>query len=240
MAVTQENPAPYAPASVILDLIDRCRNRGLPSPVDSEVLSRVGVSDSLIPRTLQALRALELISDEGKHTETFESIRKAPEPQYKERLSEWLKGVYADVFSYVDPAEDDETAIRDAFRSYNPVGQQPRMVTLFIGLRAAAGLTPEKTTQVRPPRAPRQQNRPRQTGARQNSSSARESAGQKTPPGLPPPIAGLLASLPLDGRGWTKIDRDKFVNLFGATLDYCIPVVKKVASDTDGQDEGET
>lgn len=55
MPVTVDQPAPYAPASAILDLIERHRNKGLPAMVDADALGRAGVSDSLIPRTLQAL-----------------------------------------------------------------------------------------------------------------------------------------------------------------------------------------
>ncbi len=62
MAVTQEKPAPYAPASAILDIVSRYRNRGLVFPVNADVLARVGISDSLIPRTLQALQVLDLFS----------------------------------------------------------------------------------------------------------------------------------------------------------------------------------
>jgi len=43
--------------------------------------------------------------------------------------------------------------------------------------------------------------------------------------GLPPAIAGLLASLPKEGEGWTQDRRDKFVNTFGAVIDFCFPIV---------------
>lgn len=102
------------------------------------------MAESLIPRTLQALHTLDLIDEQGKPSETLEGIRLAPEAEYKQRLSQWLKGAYADVLAFVDPASDDEIAIRDAFRNYQPVGQQPRMVTLFLGLAAAAGMAAEK------------------------------------------------------------------------------------------------
>ena len=105
---------------------------------------RAGVSQSLVPRTVQALQMLDLIDADGRPTQTFESIRVASEPDYKQRLVEWLDGVYADVIEFVDPSRDDETKIRDAFRLYQPHGQQPRMVSLFLGLYAAAGKAPER------------------------------------------------------------------------------------------------
>tara|TARA_R110002095_G_scaffold1245_12_gene6245 strand:- start:45553 stop:46230 length:678 start_codon:yes stop_codon:yes gene_type:complete len=136
----------------VLDIVARHRAKGLPSPINGEVLGRAGVSKSLIPRTLYALQALDLIDDKGSPTDTLESLRLAPEADYKQRLAQWLTGTYADVLQFIDPETADEVAIRDAFRSYNPVAQQPRMVTLFIGLFAAAGVRPDKFTKQRQPR----------------------------------------------------------------------------------------
>src|SRR5476649_805149 len=79
MAVTADKPVPYAPTSAILEVMDRYRNRGLQSPIDAEVLGRIGISDSLIPRTLQALRTLDLVDEDGKPSATFEGLHLAPE-----------------------------------------------------------------------------------------------------------------------------------------------------------------
>lgn len=161
MPVTSETSAPYAPASAVLDIVARHRTKGLPSPINGEVLSRAGVSRSLIPRTLYALQVLDLIDNQGNPTDTLESLRLAPEAEYKQRLTQWLTRAYADVLQFIDPEIADEVAIRDAFRSYNPVAQQPRMVTLFIGLFAAAGVRPDKFQKQRKPRKRRtEQNAP--------------------------------------------------------------------------------
>jgi hypothetical protein len=147
--VTADKPAPYATTSAVMDLVSRYRTRGLPTPVSAEVLSRAGISSSLISRTLYALQVLDLIDNAGQPTPTFEAIRKAPESEVKNRLVEWLNGAYADALKFVDPTTADEFAIRDAFRNYSPVAQQPRMVSLFMGLYAAAGVGPEKSAQPR-------------------------------------------------------------------------------------------
>jgi hypothetical protein len=227
MAVTTDKAAPYAPASAILDLIDRYRNRGLPSPITGEVLGRAGVSQSLIPRTLQALQTLDLIDDQGKPTEILEGIRLAPEPEYKQRLEVWLNAAYADVITFVDPATDDETKIRDAFRSYQPVGQQARMVTLFLGLYAAAGKAPERPAKTRPAdkaRTPRRQSAPPE---KKGLSFVRKlHQTQNSPSGIPIPLSGLLSSLPPQGEGWTQERRDIFMKTFGAVLDYCYPIIE--------------
>jgi hypothetical protein len=125
--------------------------------------------------------------------------------------------------------KDDETRIRDAFRNYEPMGQQTRMVTLFQGLCAAAGLIPEKPTRVgRPPAT----SRPRPTLTRivaERFKDAPRHSPRNAPPGVPAPLAGLLTSLPPEGEGWTKADRSKFITTFTAVLDFCFPVVERGA-----------
>ena len=167
MPITKDKPGSYAPTSAIMGLIERHRRNGLPSPVTEDILQRTGISESLTSRTLQALITLDLIDDQGRPTPTLEGIRLAPEPEYKQRLEDWLRAAYADALSFIDPAEDDETKIRDAFRAYKPVGQQPRMVTLFMGLFAAAGVRPEKKRSSQP----RSTNRPPRASQPPNGSN---------------------------------------------------------------------
>jgi hypothetical protein len=249
MAVTPDRPGPYAPASVIIELVERHRARGLPSPVNADVLARAGVSDSLVSRTLQALQALDLIGDDGAPTLVLEGLRLAPEADYKARLGEWLRAAYADALQYVDPASDNETTIRDAFRQYQPVGQQPRMVTLFSGLFRHAGIGPEKalSPQARrnkamltgkprvaanatpSPRAPA-----RNGGG--NAAAVNESGSPRangTNQGQHPAIAGVLASLPDPATGWTKTDRDRFLVAFTAVLDFAIPTIAAIKRTVD-------
>jgi len=240
MPVTKDKPAPYAPASAILGLIERHRARGLPSPVDAEVLARAGVADSLNPRTLQALQTLDLINEEGRHKDVFEGLRLAPEGEYKQRLAEWLNNAYADVLTFVDPAKDDDTKLRDAFRPYTPTGQQARMVSLFNGLYEATGVR-EKTgqtnrdaprgsvTRIRAVRrTPPPQKNPPPTGAQFTPSSK-----------LPTALAGLLSSLPVEGSGWTQERRNKFVTTFEAVLDFCFPIQQTVESEIEDDPDAE-
>src|SRR5688572_2283581 len=225
MPVTAETVAPYAPASAVLEIVQRHRDKGLPPIVDSAVLERSGISPSLVPRTLQALETLDLIAADGRPTRIFESIRLAPESDYQLRLAEWLNTAYADALAFIDPATATENQIRDAFRHYQPVGQQPRMVTLFLGLYAAAGISADRQ------RAKRQR---REKSAISNSSAEPPAIkrGQPRPErklvletDLPAPMGGLLTKLPSEGNGWTRQERDKFMTAFGAVLDLCFPIL---------------
>lgn len=226
MSVTRDQPAPYAPASAIMGLIERHRNKGLPAPIDSDVLGRAGISASLIPRTLQALQTLDLIDEEGRPTKILEDIRLAPEAEYTKRLADWLNSAYADALAFVDPSKDGEVQVRDAFRSYKPVGQQSRMVTLFMGLFTSAGIMPDKGKQppkkVRPPPSAPKVARPPTPVLKQAGDEPSRSAPAIG--AFPPAIAGLLASLPPTGSTWTRLERDRFVVTFGAVLDFCFPI----------------
>lgn len=234
MPVTSDNPAPYAPSSAILAVVDRHRNKGLPSVVDFEVLARAGVSETLVPRTLHALRTLDLIGEDGRLTDVIEGLRLAPESDYKERMTAWLRSAYADVLTYVDPETATEGQLRDAFRTYKPIGQQGRMVSLFQGLFGAAGAAPERQRLVlkrpaaavgtRPKtllRRPPSDKAPTAPASRQASQILQQS---DQPAGLPPALAGLLASLPVSGQ-WTQAERDKFMTAFPVILDYSFEIV---------------
>jgi|SRR6185437_4409729 len=229
MPVTQAKPGPYATTSAIVDTIARYRTRGLPFPVNTEVLARAGISESLIPRTLQSLKTLDLINDAGNPTETLEGIRLAPEAEYKKRLEDWLKGTYAEIFAFVDPTKDGSVRIRDAFRGYEPIGQQDRMVALFEGLCTEAGLIETKasaphaaaTTRPKSPLHPRaQRNVDTLKGTDKRGTNIAHS-------GIPAPLTGLLSGLPPMGNGWTSDERKKFLATFEAVLDYCFPIVKE-------------
>lgn len=229
MPVTKENPAPYAPASAIVGLIERHRDKRLPSPINAEVLGRAQITESLIPRTLQAMQVLDLIDEGGNPTPVFEGIRLAPQAEYQQRLQEWLTDAYADALQFIDPATADTASIHDAFRGYNPAGQRDRMVTLFTGLFRAAGIGgPDKPKPL--PTA-------RQVPSKPRTVHARTTGRVMTPPAPPPPstglrsdlppvLVGLFASLPKEGDGWTSERREKFLQTLPAVLDFCFPIIE--------------
>ena len=144
MALQPDGPGAYAPPRTTIGILERWRDRGLPTPVTAETLVRAGVStESLAPRILQALRLFDLIGEAGQPTDQFIELRKVPIGEYKERLASLLRVAYADVLAHVDPAKDDYEHIRDAFRAYRPPGVRDRMVTLFLGLSEYVGMISE-------------------------------------------------------------------------------------------------
>ncbi len=234
MPVTATSSAPYAPARAILEIVMRYREKGLPQPINEDVLSRIGISESLIPRTLQSLQTLDLINDKGAVTDIFDSLRLAPENEFKERMAQWLNAAYSDVLKFIDPSVADETALKDAFQIYNPPGQRDRMVTLFVGLYAAAGIGPEKTkSRSARPRgqyssstgaSKRQNGKPagEENGASQVENGAGEAAGQKQNSGVDQKAADhpksfereLLAKFPEFNPAWDDTLKAKWFEGF--------------------------
>lgn len=235
MPLNQDRPGPYAPPTAILEVINRRRDRGLTAPINADVLVRAGIPDSLIPRTLQSLQTLDLIDEGGNPTDTFEALRLAPTAEFQARLQEWLKSAYADVFAFVDPSQDDDTKIQDAFRAYNPAGQQRRMVILFRELCAAAGLTPPKAAaSAKQSSTPRLRTAAPPTKKLTLNKVMPKGPAMKVSLDLPPALSGLMESVPGPQVGWTAAERDKFLATFKAVLDFCIPVVERSDENVSG------
>jgi hypothetical protein len=225
MAIRSDGPAPYGPPGTIIRLIEGFRDRGLATPFTGDVLARAGVSGSLINRTLQSLRQLELIDDDGAPTEQFEVLRRARgDEEYKARLAEWVEGVYADVLQFADPRTDAPERVAEAFRGYTPAGQRSRMVTLMLGLFDYAGLidAPKRPVVTSSPRPIAN----RLAGAQRRPKPApkQQVVGSDGGSDLPPALLGLLREVPRNGDGWTQAKRDNFLRAFTAVLDYSVPI----------------
>lgn len=232
MAIRPDGPAPYAPPATIIEVIEGYRDRGWQPPITQDVLIRAGVTESLAPRVLQTLRNLDLLDDDGAPTSHLEALQTARgEEEYKARLQEWLRGEYADILQYADPATDSADRLAEAFRGYTPTGQRNRMVTLMVGLFQYAGLAPEG----RPAgKAREKSNKTRSVPRPQATVQKRVSPPKRSQPvspaygDLPPALVGLLEEIPRGGQGWTSQRRDEFLAAFRAVLDFSVPVVEQL------------
>jgi hypothetical protein len=237
MPLTAGGTAPYAPPGTVIEMLKRHRDRGIPGPWTPDVLERAGVSETLSQRTLQAFKLVELLDSEGNPTPEFEAVNRLPDAEYKERLGEMLCGVYGEVITFADPATDSIERVRDAFRPFNPRGQQDRMVTLFLGLLDYAGIDVSvamagkraNTVAAGAQRVQRMINGER--NAKATPAKTKNTRTQTRPDeptalavGLPPGLVGLLHQIPRDGDAWTTSRRDAFMQAFTAVLDFTIPV----------------
>ena len=132
------------PAGSVTAFIERYRDRRLPAPIDADTLVRAGVTTkSLAPRTVHALKLLDLIDDKDQPTADLVALERVPSDQFKERFADILRTAYADVLKIADPAINDYERIRDQFQLYSPPSLRDRMATLFLGLAEYAEMIPE-------------------------------------------------------------------------------------------------
>ena len=236
MALQAGSAAPYAPPATMIEVIDRYRDRGLTLPITTEVLERAGVPESLSQRTLQALRLLNFIDAEGNPSSELERLSRAPEGEWQQGLQEMLTAAYGEVFKFVDLSKDGIDRVRDAFRPFNPRGQQERMVTLFLGLCEWAGMdvTAAAASRKKPGGVADANGKVKARPARRSPTVVKT---DKHPPqrqraqgstagasDLPPGLVGLLQEVPRDGKGWTEDTRDRFIDAFTAVLNFTVPL----------------
>jgi hypothetical protein len=239
--------APYAPPTAVLAFIEAFRNRPVPTPFTTDVYVRAGVPDSLAPRVAKSLEGLDLVDADGNPTAELEGLRRAPAEEYRQRLAAIIRAVYAEVFQFIDPAADTPERIADQFRVFEPIGQRGRMVTLFLGLCAAAGIIseqPKKQAAATVQRAPRPKGRITsvvpESLRRAASVSARAQLRNDQDRHLPTALTGLLGAIPSPEVGWTQQQRNGFVAAFSSVLDFCIPIIeppREVPYETLGQSD---
>lgn len=231
MALQPQSGAPYTTATAAITGLEAWRDRGLGTPVTGEILVRAGVPESISRRTLASLKQLELLTPEGQPTQQFQDLRQARgDDEYKTRLQEWLRGIYADVLQYTDPSTDTPDRVAEAFRTFEPAGQRRAMAALLIGLWKYSGLPVASGSESPPSRSIR--SAARRTTSTSTRSQADIAAGKnlarvartELSPDLPPGLIGLLQQIPRGGAPWTTERRDGFLRAFSAVLDFTVPI----------------
>ncbi len=235
VALQPQGRAPYTTASSITTVMDAYRDRGLGVPVTADVITRAGVGETIANRTLDSLKTLGLLNDDNTPSEQFQDMRQIRgEDEYKARVQEWLRGVYADVLQYTDPSTDGSTKVAEAFRTYEPAGRRNQMAALLIGLWRYAGLPVVDSPGPAPGRSVPRAKKATAAGPPAGQRRAAErppSGGSSIPDGLPPGLVGLLQQVPTNGTGWTADRRQTFLTAFTAVLDFTVPVEESAKSE---------
>ena len=231
-----EGFAPYAATSNVMAVINRRRERGLPNPVSAKALEAIGITPGNISRTLQALNFLGLIEDDGSFTDRFDRLSQAGDAggEHRELLGEIIRSAYHKVFTIVDPAQDTDISVHDAFRQFQPEAQRSRMVAFFLGMCEQAGITEPRGKERRADAGQSSksatQSKPRRQMAQQQPRVIRVPTveGQQDPPrtdeGDYRLIFAVLQQLPPQRR-WTAERRQKWLSAVEATVDLVVDVV---------------
>ncbi len=242
MNVELERLCPYAPYTSVLTVIRHMRKRDLKEPVTSPLITTIGVAEGNASRTIQALRFLNLLDEEGYITENFKAIGNAPSHEYPVLLAQTLREAYKHVFMALDPATATDQQFENAFRYYQPKAQQGRMIMLFKGLCREADLiaggapetTPRPRTTSPKPLAPSQAGKKGMPKDVHSQPEPYQSPTPTVPPVVVPAAAsttpefailqGLLNQLPFGNKKWTQPRREKWIQAMTAAVDLLFEV----------------
>ena len=184
MTIAPDQSRPYSGPSNVIAVFIRARSRNLPEYITNDFLRLADVPESVYGRVMQALRFLGMVTEDGRPSETLRAISAAPESEYRDLLGAALRTAYADDFERVDPAQDSQSKIQDAFTPYQPRSQTQRMVILFLGLCREAGILALDVPRDRKMQTTSKEGRPQSGQNRGRSVQQPKSNVKSNPPAL--------------------------------------------------------
>ena len=239
----REDFAPYAAVRNVMEVITRKRDRGLPNPLTTRALESISIPPGNISRTLQAIRFLGLMEDDGSQIELFDRLARAGEQggEYRELLGEIIRKAYYGVFAIVDPAQDKDMAIHDAFRQFGPEAQRDRMVAFFLGMCERAGITAPRGRERREANRPRGDSQKgrrqiaappaQQPRAQQQEAEQRHRVDSDADNRL---VFAVMQQLPANRR-WSSTRRQKWLAAIESAVDLMVEVVDDYQVEQNGE-----
>lgn len=221
----EEQFRPYAAPSNIIAVISRARTRNLPETINNEFLRIAGVPEVVFGRVMQALRFLNLVHKDGRPTESLEALAGSKEAEYHELLGTVVRDAYRAEFSLIDPGQDPQPAILDAFRPYQPRSQTSRMVMLFMSLCREAGIPILDVPRQRSMSSVKSRKLGMRASVTTMKATPRRERGMEETVGvsISPALQGLVRSLPAPGMPLSPERRKQWLEMAEVTLKFIYP-----------------
>lgn len=182
--MTDDLKRPYAPPANVIAVIRRTRQINLPDVIDNDFLRVAQISENLYGRVHDGMRFLGLVDEGGHPTDALAAISAAGEEEYRSILAGAVREAFAEDFNRVDPGQDTQAVIVDAFKRYAPRSQTKRMVMLFLGLCREAGIpVAEAPRERKMAGAPARKRSPGSVGQATKTPKDRSNSGGGAPTG---------------------------------------------------------
>lgn len=220
--------APYAAPENVVRVLDRVHSNGLRGKLDAGFLGQLGITENLVPRTLRALEFIGFTKEdeEGAPTPLLEQYIVSSEDDGKALLQEALRKAYEPIFRAVDPERDSRDKVHTAFKVMRPQSQWGRMVTFFLGMCRAAGMTVLEPPKERPGKGETSKERKVRIAAKREQKAKTPTVSPAPPMHsttrtLDPALVGIMGKVAdLE----TSADLEAWIEAFRAT--FCF--VKKI------------
>jgi hypothetical protein len=218
---------PYAPGAPTVKIVQRIHAGTTPQALPEKALVALGIAEGNANRVQRALRFLGLINPEFELTELSVRLRRATSDEYGETLSEIVRAAYEPIFVSYDPATASGLDLDNAFKPYDPAGQRPNMIALFMALCREAGLAQGSAAPRRGRPSAARVNREPANGTKKTPDQRRQGPLQPPPPPprqnaqsrLHPAVQAWIDEMPDSGTAWDRADFESWLAIFKASVE---------------------
>jgi hypothetical protein len=208
---TQPARRPYGATANHIAVFERARTRNLPETINNDFLRIAGVPDVVFGRVTEGLQFLGAIDPDGTPTAKMRALASA---EYRELLAQMVRDAYREDFQNIDPAQDDQSTIIDAFRRYEPRSQTSRMVMLFLGMCREAGIPVKDAPRERKMQNATSKNTSKPRQPKQHRVTVTAGAAGRVTTETAPPIPNMLFGVTNDDIA--ALDDNDFIEVWAA------------------------